>query len=89
MFYLTRHSTHLWLYGIAHNDNMVKDHSDIERLNLLPPLHGLLFPISSKGYFICSHPIDTIAHTIALLTPVVNHWLEREIVQWVHHEVSI
>ena len=31
---------------------MVKDHSDSERVNLLPP-HGLLFPISSKGSFIC------------------------------------
>ena len=31
---------------------MVKDHSDSERGNLLPP-HGLLFPISSKGSFIC------------------------------------
>ena len=27
---------------------MVKDHSDSERGNQLPP-HGLLFPISSKG----------------------------------------
>ena len=54
MFYLTTHSTHfiLWLYGIRH---MVKDHSDSEIENPLP-LHGLLFPISSKGYFICIIP---------------------------------
>ena len=31
---------------------MVKDHSDSERGNPLPP-HGLLFPISTKGSFIC------------------------------------
>ena len=36
---------HLRLYGVRH---MVKDHSDRERGNSLPP-HGLLFPISSKG----------------------------------------
>ena len=24
-----------------------------------------------------------------LVTPVVVHWLEREIAQWVHHEQSI
>ena len=24
------------------------------------------------------------AHTMAFVTPVVEHWLEREIVQWVH-----
>ena len=30
---------------------MVKDHSDSERGNPLPPLYGLLFPISSVGSF--------------------------------------
>ena len=41
---------YLWLYGVRH---MVKDHSDSERGNPLPP-HGLLFPINSKGSFICT-----------------------------------
>ena len=39
---------------------MVKDHSDSERGNPLLP-HRLLFPISSKGSFICAIP-DRIAH---------------------------
>ena len=53
MFYLTTHSTfYLRLYGVGH---MVKDHSDSERRKPLPP-HGLLFPISSKGSFICTIP---------------------------------
>ena len=43
---------YLRLYGVRH---MVKDHSDSERGNLLPP-HRLLFPISSKGSFICIIP---------------------------------
>ena len=43
---------YLRLYGVGH---MVKDHSDSERGNPLPP-HGLLFPISSKGSFICIIP---------------------------------
>ena len=34
---------------------MVKNHSDSERENPLPP-HGLLFLISSKGSFICIIP---------------------------------
>ena len=42
----------LRIYGVRH---LVKDHSDSERGNLLPP-HGLLFPISSKGSFICAIP---------------------------------
>ena len=29
------------------------------------------------------HPTDRIAHTTAFVTPVVEHWLEREIAQWV------
>ena len=35
------------------------------------------------------HPTDRIAHTTAFVTSVVEHWLEREIAQWVHHEGSI
>ena len=30
------------------------------------------------------HPTDRIIHTTAFITPVVEHWLEREIAQWVH-----
>ena len=26
---------------------------------------------------------------MACVTPVMEHWLEREIAQWVHHEVLI
>ena len=73
MFYLMTHSTHfiLRLYGVGH---MVKDHSDSERGNALPP----------HGFFYMHHPTDRIAHTMAFVTPVVKHWLEREIAQWVH-----
>ena len=43
---------YLQLYGIGH---MVEDHSDSKKRNPLPP-HRLLFPISSKGSFICIIP---------------------------------
>ena len=43
---------YLRLYGVIH---MVKDHSDSERGNPLPP-HRLLFLINSKGSFICIIP---------------------------------
>ena len=43
---------YLRLYGVRH---MVKNHSDSERGNPLLP-HGLLFPINSKGSFICTIP---------------------------------
>ena len=43
---------YLRLYGVRH---MVKDHSDSEKGNPLPP-HRLLFPIRSKDAFICIIP---------------------------------
>ena len=52
LFYDTLNTFYLRLYGVRH---MVKDHSDSERGNLLPP-HRLLFPINSKGSFICTIP---------------------------------
>ena len=62
----------LRLYGVGH---MVKDHSDSERGNPLPP-YGLLIPTVRQT--------DRIAYTTAFGTPVVEYWLEREIAQWVH-----
>ena len=54
IFYLTTHSIH-FIYGYMVSYIMVKDHSDSERGNQLPP-YGLFFPISSKGSFICIIP---------------------------------
>ena len=54
-FYLTTHSTH-FIYGYMASDIiLVKDHSDSEKGNLLPP-HRLLFSINSKGSFKCTIP---------------------------------
>ena len=63
---------------------MVKDHSDSERGNPLLP-HRLLFLIRLQGFFYMHHPTDRIIHTMAFVTPVVEHWLEREIAQPVLH----
>ena len=63
---------YLRLYGVRH---MVKDHSDSEKGNPLPP-HRLLFPINSEGSFIYIIPTDRITHTTAFVTLVVGHWLE-------------
>ena len=61
---------------------MVKDHSDSEKGNPLPP-HRLLLSINSTIFYM-HHPTDRIAHTTAFVKPVVEHWVEREIAQWVH-----
>ena len=70
---------YLRLYGVRH---MLKDHSDSEKGNPLPP-HRLLLSINSKVFYM-HHPTDRITHTTAFVTPVVEHWLERKIAQWVH-----
>ena len=62
----TLNTFYLRLCGVGH---MIKDLSDRKRGNLLPALNELLFPISSKGSFIC------IAHTMAFATPFVENWL--------------
>ena len=43
---------------------MVKDHSDSEKGNPLPP-HRLLLSINSKGFFYMHHSTDRITHTTA------------------------
>ena len=53
-------------------------------------LHGgpiELFPIPARFFYI-HHRQDSTYHSF-FITPVVEHWLEREIVQCVHHEGSI
>ena len=52
LFNDTLNTFYVWLFGIIH---MIKGHSDRERENLLLP-HVLLFPINSKGSFICIIP---------------------------------
>ena len=54
MFYLTTHSTH-FIYGYMASGYTVKDHSDSEKGNPLPP-HRLLLSINSMGSFICTIP---------------------------------
>ena len=52
LFNDTLNTFYLRLYGVRH---MVKDHSDSEKGNLLPP-HRLLLSINNKGSFICTIP---------------------------------
>ena len=78
MFYLTDtlNTFYLRLYGVR---DMVKDHSASKRENPLPP-HGYSFRLAARvRSFICTNLTDRIAHTTAFATPVVEHWLEREI----------
>ena len=63
LFNYALNTFYLRLYGVRH---MEKDHLDSERGYPLPP-HGLLFPISSKGFYM-HHPTDRITHTTIFVT---------------------
>ena len=61
LFNNTIKTFYLRLYGIRH---MMKDHSDSERENQLPPLHGLLFLISKAFFYAPSHRQDRTYHDL-------------------------
>ena len=60
MFYLATHSAN-FLYSYMASD-MVKDHSDRERGNQLPPHRLLLSPISRVLLYASSHRHDNTYH---------------------------
>ena len=41
---------------------------------------GYSYRLTARVLF---HAPDRITHTTAFVTPVVEHWLEREMAQWV------
>ena len=64
---------YLRLYGVRH---MVKDHSDNEKGNPLPP-HRQLFPINSKGSFICIIPHMHIPRPLLYQSWMITGWNEK------------
>ena len=45
---------------------------------------GYSFRLAARVLLYASSHRQDISHTMAFVTPVVEHWLEREIAQWVH-----
>ena len=81
MFYLTTHSTH-FIYSYMASDIWLRTILIVRKETRCHHI-GYSFRLK-QGFFYMHHPTDRIAHTTAFNTPVVEHWLEREIVQWVH-----
>ena len=73
ILYLTTHSTH-FIYGYMASDIWLRTILIVRKETRCRPI----------GYFYMHHPTDRITHTTAFVTPVVEHWVEREIAQWVH-----
>ena len=57
----TLNTFYLRLYNVRH---MVKEHSDSERGNTLPPLHGLLFLVARVLLHAPSHRQDSTYHSL-------------------------
>ena len=74
MFYLMMHSTH-FIYGYMASDIWLRTILIVRKETRCS---------FQQWFFYMHHPKDRIAHTTAFVTPVMEHWLEREIAQWVH-----
>ena len=85
-FYITTHSIH-FIYGYMASDIwlrailIVRKDTRCSHIGYSFRLAArvLLYALSNRHY-----PTDRIAHTTTFVTPVVEHWLEREIAQWIH-----
>ena len=71
MFYLTTHSTH-FIYGYMASDIWLRTILIVREETRCRHI-GYYYRLTAR-----------ITHTTAFVTPVVEHWLEREIAQWVH-----
>ena len=81
MFYLTTHSTH-FIYGYMASDIWLRTILIMRKETRCRHI-GYSYRLTAR-VLLYAPSQDRIAHTTAFVTPVVEHWLEREITQWVH-----
>ena len=81
MFYLTTHSTHC-IYGYMASDIWLRTIQIVRKETCCRHI-GYSFRLTARILLYAPYK-DRIAHTTAFVTPVMEHWLEREIAQWVH-----
>ena len=81
MFYLTTHSTH-FIYGYMASDIWLRT-IPIVRKEIRCRHIGYSFRLTARVFYM-HHHTERIAHITAFVTPVVEHWLEREVAQWAH-----
>ena len=74
---------YLRLYGVGRS---IEDHSGRGEPSVVT---WVTRSDMQKELFYMNHLTNRTAHTTANVTPLVDHWLERDIAQWVHHEGSI
>ena len=81
MFYLTKHSTH-FIYSYMASDIWLRTIPIVRKETRCRHI-GYSFRLTARVP-LYAPSTDRIAHTTAFVTPVVEHWLERKIAQWVH-----
>ena len=81
MFYLTMHSTH-FIYRYMASDIWLQTILIVIKETCCRHI-GYSYRLTAR-VLLYAPPTDRIAHTTAFVPPVVEHWLEREIAQWVH-----
>ena len=86
MFYLTMHSTH-FIYGYMASDIWLRTILIVRKETCCHHI-GYSYQLTARVLLYApSHRQDNTYHGLcytAFVTPVVEHWLEREIAQWVH-----
>ena len=82
MFYLTTHSTH-FIYGYMASDIWLRTILIVRKETRCRHI-GYSYRLTARVLLYApSHRQDNTYHGL-FYTPVVEHWLEREIDQWVH-----
>ena len=75
--YLTTHSTH-FIYGYMASDIWLRTILIVRKETRCRHI-GYSYRLTARVLLYMHHPTDRITHTTAFVTPVVEHWLEREI----------
>ena len=80
-FYLTTHSTHFFkvIRRLTYSRGPLR-----KRKRKPAAATWATLSDQQQWFFYMHHPTDRITHTTVFVTQVVEHWLEREISQWVH-----
>ena len=60
---------------------MAKELTKIAEMKSTATMSCITFSKRQQGFFYLHNPTDRIVYTTYFITPVVEHWLEHEIVQ--------
>ena len=80
-FFDTLNTFYLLLNGVGHTNYGKRLFREQETKSAAATTWATLFLLSAR-YLLYAHSTHRIVNTTAFVTPVVKHWLERELTQW-------